>query len=141
MSDMDPEQSKEWSNFEQQALDLVRKGNVPDEVGVFHLFQIVILPSFDPAMSWEVYRKTSRSGEQKYFVINTRWRRDTDIKRFETPMERLKHPHKLLPTLETMKVELPINLVELFLDRLKSVTISAYIDARSMGTDGIRYEF
>jgi hypothetical protein len=137
---MDAEQLKEWIDFERRAIQLVRKGNVPDEIGVMRLFQVLILPSFDEAVSWDVCREQSTSGDRRYFAVQTRWKRQVDMKMFETPVERLRHPKALYPTLGANTFEISSDAVERFLDKLRTATIPAYVEAKSIGADGTRYE-
>jgi hypothetical protein len=138
---MDAEQVAEWSHFEEHAIALVRKGNISEQIGVARLVQIVALPSFHPAIGWELCRKVSRAGDSTYFGIYTYWRRDEDFKKFESPLERLKFPRTIYPKIDTKSCDLKSNAVEVFLNKLKSVSIPPCIETGTIGADGTRYEF
>ena len=136
---MDAEQIKEWFAFEQRALESVRSGSVPSEMGIKRVLQITIVPSFEPAICWEICQRVP-SSDKNYFVVTTRWQRNDDVVKFETPVERLKHPRILDPTIETQSLDLVSFTVEEFLDRLKSVSIAAYVGETTCGFDGTQYE-
>ena len=132
---------KEWGNFQQQAIQLIRKGSVPNEVGVMRLFQILILPSFTPSVGWEICRKVSRSGETKFFAVHSCWQIEEDFKKFETPVDRLQYPRELSPTIETISFEITGEIVESFFDKLKSIAIPTYTNTGIFGCDGTHFEF
>ena len=77
---MDAEQVKEWVSFDERAQEIDRKGNAPNARGIKRLFQIVISPSFEPVIGWEVCQKDfpfkkmllrpNRAPELKQLIVN-----------------------------------------------------------------------
>src|SRR5688500_9285604 len=98
---MDTEQVKEWCFFEKRACEVVREGDTPAARGIRCLFQILMLPSFEPVVGWQIFQKVSQSKEKHYFATRTCWSRNEDVQKFVSPIERLKHPRELNPTIQT----------------------------------------
>ena len=138
---MDSEQIKEWMALEKSARDLVRQGAMPVAIGLKRLFQILALPSFDGLLGWEIFQKVSRSNEKSCFAVRTLWCRDEDAAKLESPIERLKYPRDLEPTIRAETIELDTVIVDSFLDRLKAIRIPIFLDNPRFGTDGTCYEF
>jgi len=134
------EDLKEWIEFERNAREIIRRGTVPDSAGTLRLFQLLVFPSFDPAIGWEVFQRRLPSKPVAYYGTHTIWRRDVDGAKFRTPMERLRHPRLLHPTIETKVVELSCALVESILNRFRSLTIPGYVEPGRICLDGTRYE-
>jgi hypothetical protein len=80
---MDAEQAREWHVFEQEASRQLRAGE--------WTLRLSIMPSFS---DWTVAGVTFRNQ-----VVVRRWLREEDSCKFATPIERLRHPHVLTPTI------------------------------------------
>lgn len=134
---MDKEHQEEWRGLELRALDIIRTGTG----AVGRILQIVEMPSFRPSSSWEVFAQTSsRSAPAKYFAVCVRWRCDLDSQKFQNPLERLKHPRTLDPTIETHRTELKANFVTEARSRLSRIALPAYAETEIAGCDGTGYE-
>ena len=83
----------------------------------------------------------SRSSPERYAVVHTCWQMREDQRKFATPVERLRYPRVVHPTIETSSFEIAGSVVESFLDTLKSIRHPAYIAKDCFGIDGTTYEF
>jgi len=137
---MEQEQQEAWHSFERNVVSRTREEYHPGEAGVMCLLRIIVDPSFDPLVSWRVCRQSSRSEGDVYFALFSRWRRDEDVKKFLTPIERLKHPRTLTPTVENGRVELDGKFVEDVMRRFETASIPAFIAEHIIGADGESYE-
>ena len=137
---MDREHHEEWRRLERRALDVLRKGIGLEEIGVRRILQVVETPSFRPASSWEIFEQNSRSAPVGHFAVCLRWRYDLDSEKFKTPLERLKHPRTIEPTMETHRVELKTAFVTAARSRLRKIAVPAYTEAETVGCDGTGYE-
>ena len=138
---MDNEQFKEWGWFQERATEIVRRGNTPTVRGGQCLFQIMMLPSFEPVVGWQVFQKVSQSKEKDCFAIRTCWKRNEDAQKFTSPIERLKHPRELNPTIQTEIFNLSEGTIESFIKQFRSVKVPAFVEVSNIGTDGTSYEF
>jgi hypothetical protein len=141
---MEAEQYREWEELERQAINRVRKGNTPERSGVRPLFKILVLPSFDAAVHWEICLDVKSA--DGYFAIRTIWDRDTDFTRVETPDSRIPvarryQPRQFEPTIRVQQVSLDTNWTETKLTELKSLSIPVLVDLDMIGCDGTFYEF
>src|SRR5689334_213702 len=138
---MDTDQMKEWNTFQQQAIQLIRKGSVPNEVGVMRLFQILILPSFTPSIGWEICRKVTRRGETVYFAVNSLWQIEKDFQKFESSDNRRLSLRDWHPTIEISSFEIAGDIVESFFEKLQTISIPTYTNTGIFGCDGTHFEF
>jgi hypothetical protein len=137
---MDKEQHQEWQKLEQEAIELVRGGLTRNEVPALKLLQLLVIPSFEPTIGVEIFRKTSRSKIVSYVAAQTVWRRDWDIEKFRTPVERLKYPRSIAPTIHRKIGEVSNEIIEGWLNQLKSISIPAWVENESIDLDRTRYE-
>src|SRR5258708_739035 len=94
---LEEEQRQEWYALEEQATALLRGGNTPRRSGVRQLLQVLVLPSFEAATSWEMCHDVKATNP--YFAVKSVWRKDADLAKLETPVVRLQHPRPLVPTI------------------------------------------
>jgi hypothetical protein len=83
---------------------------------------------------------TQRGQSPTYAARLTVWRRDLDLPKFDSPVERLKYPSQLLPTLESEEFELNQTLAEELLARFHDISISPIPRRFSGGLDATLYE-
>jgi hypothetical protein len=134
---MEREHTEEWLGLQGLALETLRASSHKDGI---RCLQLLVMPSFEPAISYEIYKALSRRQLRGYFAVITRWRRDVDAEKFRTPIERLKYPRPLNPTFESKSFELTPEFVNGILDRFKAVSVPALTDMETLGLDGTIYE-
>src|SRR5262249_44385887 len=65
---------------------------------------------------------------------------DVDAEKLRTPVERLRHPRKLEPTVRTREMQVGRSVLDQFLGGLEKVQVPALPIGRSLGCDGTRFE-
>ena len=106
------------------------------------VFSFWTLPSFSDQSRATLYTPRRDKARLASFVEFAVWKRDVDAEKFRTPLDRLKHPKELKPTIETSTRELGHDLVSAVINDLKQVSLSCLRPDESMlGTDGTRYRF
>jgi hypothetical protein len=70
------------------------------------------------------------------------WRSDLDLEKFKSPVERLRHPKDLAPTIENEAVWLTGDDIEDFVQRIRGISIPFFLGSPSVvGCDGTSFEF
>jgi hypothetical protein len=138
---MDKEHYEEWHALERRARDVLKKGSDVEEIGIRRILQVVEMPSFRPASSWEIFEKNSRSTPSIHFAICLRWRHDLDSQKFQSSLERLKHPRSLDPTIETRRIALKASFVTEACSKLNQISVPVYTKVETVGCDGTSFEF
>ncbi len=136
---MEDEQTAEWYDFQTKASAEVSRGRSFLRRGVPRVFRFCESPSFEEMTGIEVYDLSLRCDESAYCGIITVWRRDLDREKFRTPVERLKHPRDLEPTIERQEVEIDARWFEGVLERLAKVSIPVRPREAPGGLDGTSY--
>lgn len=117
--------------------------DIPECENYWKVFSIWIWPSFFyPAVRWTIYtpRRIASSVQPQAHV--TIWRNDLDWEKFASPVERLRYPKDLTPTIEKDIVWLTTEQIEAFENELKEISIPVFLGAPSIiGCDGTSYEF
>ncbi len=135
---MELEQANEWLFLEKDAINLMSQGPHDARKGIV---QVLVFPAFDNSHRSDIIEQLRPSRTSDYIGIRTEWRKDKDLEKFRTPVERLKYPRILTPTLETRSVQLDTKFVEGILGRLRTLSIPVWIDKpRGIGLDGIFFE-
>ena len=134
---MDSQQSRDWQVFEQQAQKTLRNG-YQNAGKVIRLIQVLILPAFAPAISWEVFKRKSTVPD--YFAMQQRWRRDKEFDRFMAAVHQGIGSNQIAPTFETDTVSLQPTFIEPIITKLTTVQIPVWIEDTTLGLDGISYE-
>ena len=132
---MEKEQAEEWYDLRQRATDLLRSDN-----GGGWLLQILVMRAFKPYLCWEIFEQRDQEDGIHYVGQRTVWRSDTDAGKLASPVERLKHPRPLLPTLEKERMTLANAFVAAVLDDLKSIVAPVFVTSDIVGVDGTSYE-
>ncbi len=128
---MDAEQHAEWIALSEAARDALASGNWSLRLGFF--------PSFEDA--WTIgLAKTAGRGEVGYEVRARIWRRGTDFDKFRTPVERLRYPRSLPPTIDSAAAPIERPLAEQIIASLQEVRIPAVPKERPCGADGVAHE-
>lgn len=106
-----------------------------------HVFSFWILPTFTPSSRWTVY-SPSRPEKKTPFASYNVWRSDLDSEKFKSPVERLRHPKDLAPTIEHETVWLTGDDIENLVQRMRDISIPFFFGSPSVfGCDGTNFEF
>jgi hypothetical protein len=83
-----------------------------------------------------------RAREKQPFASFTIWRSDLDAEKLRSPVERLKYPRDLDPTIEGDTVWLTEDVVKDIEQRIQGISIPIYLgEPQVIGCDGTRFEF
>lgn len=129
---MDNQHPSEWWKLQEDARTQIGANE--------GLLQLITLPSFENACSYAIFRETDRKKPVMYKLHCKLWRRDIDVEKFRTPLERVKYPHKLFPTIETIIRPLENTWTENILARFTSIAIPPWVSEHYWGQDGVTYE-
>lgn len=122
-----------------RALAAVRTGANLRERGTRRLFQIVVVPAFDSAASWEIFELKTRANGTSHDIVVTAWDQRCDSHKFQSPVERLRHPVQLEPSLRSDRIHVRENVVHGLVALLADVQIPVIPDGRLIGADGTLY--
>ena len=131
---------EEYQLLREAAKVLLR--DIPVSGSYRNVFSIWVWPSFTPAIRWTIYSPRRLAQKHQPFASGTIWRSDLDGKKLASPVERLKHPKVLVPTIENMTVDLKVELIQEFENSLEGLSIPIFKGMPSaIGCDGTSYEF
>jgi hypothetical protein len=137
---MTPDLQREFQSLSARAMQQLR--DVAVSGSYRNLFSIWVMPSFKPA-----YRCTLQvplpfaKGKQPFASLGI-WRSDLDLAKFITPVERLRHPQNLGPTMEGDMLWLTDAEVKDFERRIRGIAVPLYLGPATVaGCDGTRFEF
>ena len=136
---MDKENANEWYVLQRRAYEIVREGNEPRQRGM-RLCHIAVLPSFECIIGWDIYQRFDKVDEKEYYAIRLTWLRRDDAMRLESPVERLKYPRALEPTILREAVELSSREAKSLLEKFTVISIPAAVYKYDVGLDGTSYE-
>src|SRR5688572_8657727 len=97
---LDSEQGREFSRLQADVTARLRQHFFIDLQNGSHVFQYLILPAFDLPVAWDVFVRPRRGYEAEHVLLRTSWRVDLDREKFRTPVDRLRYPYPLVPTME-----------------------------------------
>ena len=137
---MEPEQCREYRRLQDDIIGKLREHAFIDDREAHHGFQYLILPAFDPPVSWDVFRQRHRGREDTLILVRTVWRSDVDVEKLQSPVERLRHPYPLIPTIEVHQLHAdPGELSRLAAD-LANLSLPIGAPRSVSGVDGVHYE-
>jgi hypothetical protein len=134
---MESEQLEEWRTLQKSAKAILRKGYTGNHPGS-RVFQLLIIPSFTSAVSIEAYAQSEDTND--YWFVRMLWEWDKDYEKFRTPVERLRHPFPLSPTIKSEMLILKDIFPGRIIQKLRSVQIPAWVESKAIGLDGTMYE-
>lgn len=144
---MDREHHAEWQDLRARATDELRRGAAASlrRGQPQRLVQVLVLPSFAPSLVCEVFRvpvvSAPASSEPEAFVaVLTSWDQPSDLARFASPVERLRHPRVLQPTLLRREGTLAAADARALVTDLANLQLPLAPAPASFGLDGTRYE-
>lgn len=137
---MDPEQLKEFCALRTSVYDGLRLGRYIDRDRVLQVCQFLILPAFENPTSWDVVQAIPRVGGPQTRLYRSCWRMDVDDEVMSSPVERLKHPRPLRPTIEVGWAPVDPARIEALVARFRAVKVPLAVAQPHSGCDGISYE-
>ncbi len=126
-SHMDQEQWPEWFSLRDEATRRLKAADWQ--------LRLSVLPSFDNAHSLGIVIQ----GKQTR-VLHQVWRYNLDVEKFRTPIDRMRHPTTLQPTIEEHSEPIGTDVLQHLLESLNQSLPQALPPARSLGLDGTTYE-
>lgn len=137
---MTPDLQAEFADLYTDAKNWLRK--VPASATHKQVFSIWVFPSFTESFRWTVFTPHLNAKTAQPFASLVVWRSDLDFEKFRSPLERLKFPKKLSPTIDEESVMLTDSDVAELLEEIRTVLVPVFIDGPTVvGCDGTNYEF
>jgi hypothetical protein len=137
---MTPDLQREFRSLSDRAKQQLKQ--VAESGSYRHVFSFWTMPSFTASSRCTVYEPLPYVKEKLPFAEFSIWRSDLDLEKLRTPIERLKHPKDLAPTIQNDYVDLAKGEVEQIEQRIRGISIPLYLQQpRVAGLDGTRYEF
>jgi hypothetical protein len=137
---VDREQMDEFYAVRESAYDALRFGTLIDRHRSVPVCQLLILPSFENPISWDVLKVVSRKDGAQTRLYRSTWRMDVDDHAMSSAVERLKHPRPYKPTLETDWVLVEAGKLEAILSQIRGVRIPLMLPDAPEGCDGTSFE-
>jgi hypothetical protein len=137
---MDPEQSREYEQISREIVVKLRHQAYIEDRYAAHAFQYLILPSFTPPISWDVFLRRHKGYPDNYVLMRTTWRSDIDHEKLRTPVERLRHPYPLTPTIDIYQLPTSSEELKILADELAAVELPIGASPGVAGIDGVTYE-
>jgi hypothetical protein len=137
---MTPDLQREFQSLREAARQQLR--DVPKSGSYRHVFSFWVTPSFAPAYRCTVHAPLPFAKGKQPFASFTIWRSDFDSGKLRTPVERLRHPKDLSPTIEDDTLWLTDAEVEDMQQRIRGISVPLYLGpATVVGCDGTGFEF
>lgn len=137
---MDREQVDEFCAIREVVYDGLRLGKYIDRYRSVPVCQLLTLPSFENAFSWDVVRVAASGAGAQTRLYRSCWRMDIDADAMRSPVERLKHPRPYPPTIDVDWVLIDRPRMELILESLRATPIPLVLANPTIGTDGVALE-
>lgn len=136
---MDRAHQFEWGKLQDEAIATLRQST--SQRGYRREFSTLVLPSFGNGRRCEIFRPRSQ-GNETALVLKTVWKRESDIVKFSTPLERLKYGAgiPLKPTFEQSEIALPANELANLRALAQRLNICPYAAESIVVLDGTAYE-
>lgn len=134
------EQSDEYSRLRSEVTAKLRCHAYIDDRSAGHVFQYLVLPSFEPCVAWDVFHQRSEGHPDQYILLRSLWRADLDEEKIDSPAERLRHPYPLVPTVVIHELPVPSEELERLANELAAVQISVGGIRTSFSLDGTDFE-
>jgi hypothetical protein len=137
---MTPDLQREFQSLRETAKQRLR--DIPESGSYRHVFSLWVKPSFAPAYRCTLYAPLPFARGERPFASFTIWRSDLDAEKLRTPVERLRHPKDLAPTIEDDTLWLTAPDVEDFEGRFRGIAVPLYLGPATVaGCDGTSFEF
>ncbi len=137
---MTPDLQREFQLLRENAKQKLNE--VPASGSFRQVFSFWTMPSFSSWSRCTVYSPRPSRKEKKPFASFTIWRADIDAEKLQSPIDRLKYPKELTPTIEEDTVWLGDGEVEEIEQRFGGISIPLYLGKPKVeGLDGTGFEF
>jgi hypothetical protein len=137
---LEQEQVREYGRLQDDIVAKLRPHAFVDDLNARHVFQYLILPSFTPPVAWDVFRRRRRGHEDDFVLVRSSWRSDVDLEKLRTPVERLRHPYPLVPTLEVHQLNAESGELAHLAAELAALRVPIGAAPSVVGIDGVTYE-
>jgi hypothetical protein len=137
---VDREQIDEFYRLKELAYETLRLGRYLDRHLSVPICQFLTLPSFENPFGWDVIQMVSSQEVAQTRLYRSCWRMDLDSQAMSSPLERLKHPHPLSPTIEVNWVLVDALKLEKILSQLHNIQIPLTLPIQQIGCDGTSFE-
>lgn len=108
---------------------------IDGQIKGMHVFQYLILPSFEPLQAYDVFE---RGGTMSLY--KTTWRSDVDSKKWIVPAEQLQQPQPLQPTISVQSLGVCAGALSELSRELCALKLPIGPPAAHFGCDGTSYE-
>src|SRR6266498_727348 len=95
---MTPDLQREFQSLREKAMKELK--NIAATGSYCNVFSLFVLPSFSPSRRFTVYSPVRPEKGHRPFVAFSTWRSDLDAEKLRSPIERLRYPKDLSPTIE-----------------------------------------
>jgi hypothetical protein len=137
---MQLEQQQELSRLTKEATDTLDAA--PESGSFTHVFSFWSLPSFGNHTRTTLYTPRKTNSDRQPFYTVTTWRRDIDAAKLRNPVERLKHPRVLTPTIEDSSTNIASDAVARIVTELGEISLPVLRPSECvLGLDGIGFRF
>ena len=137
---MEQEQVAEYGRLQDDTISKLRHHAFVDDQNARHVFQYLVLPSFSPPIAWDVFRRRRRGHEDDYVLVRSSWRSDLDLEKLRTPVERLRHPYPLGPTVDVHQLAAASDDLARLAAELAALEVPIGAPRQVAGLDGVTYE-
>jgi hypothetical protein len=137
---LEQEQRREYDHLQHDIVAKLRCHAFVDTEQAWHVFQYLILPSFTPPIAWDVFQRRRRGHDDDLVLVRSSWRSDLDWEKLRTPVERLRHPYPLVPTLEVHQLNTPSSELAHLAAELAALSLPIGAVPAVGGIDGVTYE-
>jgi hypothetical protein len=137
---VEQEQVREYGRLQDDTIAKLRHHAFVDGLDAHHAFQYLILPSFTPPISWDVFRRRRRDHEDDFVLVRSAWRSDLDLEKLRSPVERLRHPYPLIPSVEVHQLNAASGGLAQLAAELAELRLPIGAPSSVGGLDGVTYE-
>src|SRR4051794_35093612 len=121
---------REFQSLREAAKQQLR--DVPESGSYRHVFSLWVTPSFAPAYRCTVYAPLAFAKGKQPFAAFTIWRSDLDSDKLRTPVERLRHPKDLSPTVEDDTLCLADADLEDLQQRIRGISVPLFLGSATV---------
>jgi hypothetical protein len=136
---VDREQLPELNAIEGDATLALRQPRGLVSISTSRLIYMLARPSFDDHVSWEILRGGPKD-RFDYLAVRRSWLRTVDSAKLSSPVERLRHPTRLKPTMKLHVAEPPSEWVVQRLEALHELRIAPIAEDNVVVLDGVSKE-
>jgi hypothetical protein len=137
---VEQEQVREYGRLQDDIIAKLRHHAFVDGLDAHHVFQYLILPSFTPHISWDVFRRRRRDHEDDFVLVRSAWRSDLELEKLRSPVERLRHPYPLVPSVEVHQLNAASGELAQLAAELATLRLPIGAPPSVGGIDGVTYE-